>query len=140
MKKLVTITGLLLVVLAGCGANHTGKLDTSKLEKVEYEHMSKEDVEKLPILYSAPSLKVGTNALPYEMKMPKHIPFKIERYGFNIRDIKHDGKQLKATFFAVPKDEKAKLQFKIEASHPVIKNNLTNVTEVKLDERYSRGI
>ncbi|WHY85996.1 hypothetical protein QNH39_26035 [Neobacillus novalis] len=135
MIKNLTITALLSLVLTGCGGNQTGVLDTSKLEKVEYEHLTKEGEKKLPILYDAPSLKVGRNALPYEMKLPKKFPFKVYRYAFNIRDLKHDGKHLRATFVADVKDENAKFQFKIEASHPIEKNNLINVTEIKLDDK-----
>ncbi|WP_307284628.1 hypothetical protein [Bacillus sp. SORGH_AS_0510] len=134
MRKSIIGSVLFLTVLTGCGANHTGKLDTSKLEKVEYEHTTKEQAKGLPILYNAPSLKVGRKALPFDMKMPDNIPFKVEQYGFNIRDFKHDGTQLRATFFAKPKEQNANMQFKIDAGHPVIENTLKNVTEIKLDE------
>ncbi|MFF2449075.1 hypothetical protein ACFVSW_18595 [Neobacillus sp. NPDC058068] len=132
MIKNLTIMALLLVALTGCGANHTGVLDTSKLKRVEYEDLKEEDVKKVPILYYASTLKVGRKALPYEMKLPKKFPFKVYQYGFNIQDLKHDGKHLRAIFIADVKEENAKFQFQIEASHPIVKNKLINVTEINL--------
>ena len=76
MKKILSISALVLLLLVGCqGAKNNNVLDTSKLKKVEMNDVSKEQQKKMPITYEAPSLKDGLDALPFEIKLPKDLPF-----------------------------------------------------------------
>jgi hypothetical protein len=95
MKKLWFIPIILVLLLLGCQQKQNGALDTSKLEKVEETgDATEEQLKSIPITYKVPSLKVGLEALPFELKPPKDLPFNAMPLKMTIEDFKHDGKEL----------------------------------------------
>jgi hypothetical protein len=120
MKKLLTI-GLAASLLAGCQNMQSGKLDTDNLEKAEMADVDEEQAEKIPVTYKAPTVEEGLDALPFEMELPKKLPFEGE--GFqppSIMDMEHNGKHVRAEFSAYPdQDEDKKNILLIMADYPV---------------------
>lgn len=136
MKKFHYITVLLLLILVGCKNGNKEMLDTSKLEKVNLEEykLTEEEEKTLPIIYTAPSLKVGLDALPFKMKLPYTLPFEALPYqSMQIRDLKHDGKKIEVYVVTYGKDKKSNITFWIESNHPAIDNSRLNYNELKLN-------
>lgn len=90
MKKFVLACSLLL--LAGC----SNSLDISQLTE---EKGSESGFIKF---YSAPSVEVAIDALPYEVNLPEELPFKTEGFkSLGITDIGGKGQNLDAQFMAM---------------------------------------
>jgi hypothetical protein len=114
MKKLSFIPIILVLMLFGCQQKQNGALDTSKLEKVEPTgNVTEEQLKSIPILYNVPSLKVGLDALPFEVYPPKDFPFKAMPLKMTIEDFKHDGKELRVNFESFSKNKEDKIIFLI---------------------------
>jgi hypothetical protein len=99
VKKLLSVSALILLLLVGCQDTKDWKLDTSKLTKVEMKDVTEVQAKKIPITYEAPSVKVGLDALPFEMSLPEELPFDAKPFQppvFN--DMTHDGKKLMVEF------------------------------------------
>lgn len=135
MKKLITYSVLIFLLLLGCQKPEDGILDTSKLTKVEMHDVSEEQENHIPITYKAPSVKVGLKALPFEMILPEHLPFDAEPFQPSvITDQNHDGKMVSAEFITNSKNKDNPILLKISAfNHEFLdvnqeaeKINLTN--------------
>lgn len=114
MKKLSFIPIILVLLLFGCQQKQNGTLDTSKLEKVEQTgDATEEQLKSIPILYNVPSLKVGLDALPFELKPPKDLPFDAMPLKMTIEDFKHDGKELRVDFMSISKNKDDDIIFMI---------------------------
>ncbi len=99
MKKFLSVSILLLFILSGCQDAKNGVLDTSKLKKVEMKDVTEEQKKVISITYEAPSVKTGLDALPFEMKLPKKLPFEAKPFQPPvIDDMSHDGKLLRVEF------------------------------------------
>lgn len=134
MKKFLFFSVLLLLVLAGCQNSKNGELDTSKLTKVDMEDVTEEQKKKIPITYEAPSVEVGLEALPFEMKLPEKLPF--DALPFQppiINDFTHDGKHLMVEFRTFSKNKEEKIILMITADYPSEKREEPNFEEVTLD-------
>lgn len=134
MKKFMLFLILLLLVLAGCQNIKNGKLDTSKLKKVEMEDVTEEQKERMPATYEAPSVEVGIEALPFEMKLPREIPF--DAHPFQppiIDDMKHDGKLLMVNFKTFSKNKEEQIILMIMADYPVVDYDMPNSEDITLD-------
>lgn len=133
MKKLLMI-GLAASLLAGCQAIQSGKLDTDNLEKVEMADVDEEQAKKIPVTYEAQTVEEGLDALPFEMKLPKKLPFDGE--GFqppSIMDMNHTGKQIKAEFRAFPKSKEEDYLLMVFADYPVESSEQPNSEPVELE-------
>ncbi|ESU33311.1 hypothetical protein G3A_06880 [Bacillus sp. 17376] len=114
MKKLSFIPIILALLLFGCQQKQNGALDTSKLEKVEPTgNATEEQLKSIPILYNVPSLKVGLEALPFEVMPPKDLPFAAMPLKMTIEDFEHDGKELRVNFESFSKNKEDKIIFLI---------------------------
>jgi hypothetical protein len=114
MKKLSFIPIILVLLLFGCQQKQNGTLDTSKLEKVEQTgNATEEQLKSVPILYNVPSLKVGLEALPFELTPPNDLPFEAMPLKMTIEDFKHDGKELQVNFDSVSKNKEDDIIFMI---------------------------
>jgi hypothetical protein len=112
VSKLFSIMAIILLLLLGCENPKDGYLNTSKLEKVE--DGSKE--QGIPISYKAPSLKDGLKAIPFNMKLPKDLPFDAEPFQPDmIYDDSHDGKIVTADFITHSKNKEDNIELKIRA-------------------------
>jgi hypothetical protein len=61
--------------------------------------VTEEQAKILPITYEAPSVKVGLDALPFEMNLPEELPFDAKPFQPPvINDMSHDGKKLMVEF------------------------------------------
>jgi hypothetical protein len=133
VKKIATVSALILLLLVGCQSNTSGTLDTSKLNKVEMGDMTEEQKKVLPITYEAPSVDVGLDALPFEMNLPEKLPFDAKPFQPPvIMDMTHEGKKLMVEFrtFSVKKEENIILM--VKASYPVEDSQVPNAEEVEL--------
>jgi hypothetical protein len=83
--------------------------------------VDEEQAEKIPVTYIAPTVEEGLDALPFDMELPKKLPFEGE--GFqppSIMDMEHDGKHIRAEFSAFPDhDQDKKNILMIMADYPV---------------------
>jgi hypothetical protein len=133
MKKLLTI-GLAATLLAGCQNMQSGKLDTDNLEKVEMADVDEEQAKKIPVTYKALTVEEGLDALPFEMVLPKKLPFEGE--GFqppSIMDMEHNGKYIRAEFSAFPdQDDDKQNILMIMADYPVESFEQPGVETAKL--------
>ncbi|QBP42306.1 hypothetical protein [Paenisporosarcina antarctica] len=94
MKKYIIISGLLLLV--GC----SNGLDTSQLSE------SQQGEDGLIKFYSAPSVEVAIDALPYEVNLPEQLPFETEGFKtLGITDFGGKGKNPEAQFMAIDEKE-----------------------------------
>ncbi|GGB55575.1 hypothetical protein [Fictibacillus barbaricus] len=105
MKKLWLVPVLLISILVGCNDGRNGKLDTTKLEKVEpLGNVTEEQLKSTPISYKVSSLDEGLDSLPFELKIPKDIPFDADPLQIStIEDFKHDGKNIRVNFSTIAK-------------------------------------
>ncbi|MFD2444849.1 hypothetical protein ACFSO7_12835 [Bacillus sp. CGMCC 1.16607] len=116
MKKILSISTLILLLLVGCQNTKNGILDTSKLSKVEMQDVSEEEENHNPVTYKAPSVKVGLEALPFEMTLPENFPFDAKPFQAPfIYDNSHDGKKVSIKFITNSKDEEGKILLDITA-------------------------
>lgn len=94
MKKFLLAGSLLM--LAGC----SNSLDTSQLTE------SKESEDGFIKFYSAPSVDVAIDALPYEVNLPEKLPFKTVGFkSLGITDIGGKGQNPDAQFMASDKQD-----------------------------------
>jgi hypothetical protein len=107
MKKLWLGSVLLIFILVGCNDGDNSTLDTSKLEKVEPKgNVTEEQLKSIPVSYEASSLNEGLDALPFDIKIPKDIPFDAKPLQIStIEDFKHDGKNLRVSFTTTAKNK-----------------------------------
>ncbi|MCM3572457.1 hypothetical protein M3172_04600 [Mesobacillus subterraneus] len=70
-------------------------------------------MKRILILYNVPSLKVGLDALPFEVKPPKDLPFDAMPLKMTIEDFKHDGKELRVDLMSVSKIKEDNIIFMI---------------------------
>ncbi|WLR57441.1 hypothetical protein LC048_11635 [Mesobacillus subterraneus] len=127
MKKSSLIPIILVLLLFGCQQKQSGALDPSKLEKDEQKgNATEEQLKSIPILYHVPSLKVGLDALPFEVNPPKDFPFEAMPLKMTIEDFKHDGKEIQVNFNSVSKNKKDNIifmitvhNFKVEYAEPL---------------------
>ncbi len=104
MKKLVFMSGLLLLLLLGCKDNKELTFDSSELKVIHTA--SDAQGNETHIRYEAESVKKGIEALPFLIKFPHTIPFETD--GFEpviIDDLENDGTKLVVTFRAYSKEE-----------------------------------
>lgn len=114
MKKLSFIPIVLVLLLFGCQQKQNDALDTSKLERVEQTgNATEEQLKSIPIQYNVPSLKVGLEALPFELNPPKDFPFEAMPLKMTIEDFKHDGKELVVNFNSFSKNKEDNIIFMI---------------------------
>lgn len=87
------------MLLVGCQTAKNDTLDTSKLNEVKMGDMTDEQKKVLPITYEAPSLRVGLDALPFELNLPEQLPFDAKPFQAPvINDMSHNGKKLMVEF------------------------------------------
>lgn len=133
MKKIIAVSALIFLALVGCQSNTSGTLDTSKLNKVEMADMTEEQKKILPITYAAPSVKVGLNALPFEMNLPEKLPFDAKPFQPPvINDMTHDGKKLMVEFKTFSEKKEENIILLVKASYPVDDSQVPNAEEVEL--------
>lgn len=134
MKKIITIAALVLFFLVGCQKNQSGSLDTSKLKEIEMNDVTDAQMEKMPVTYQAPSVKEGLSALPFEMKLPEHLPFNTQAFQPpTITDMSHDGKQLMVDFRTASKSNSGDANIlMITAINSEVESNRSSSEEVKL--------
>ncbi|WP_088043258.1 hypothetical protein [Bacillus sp. EAC] len=95
MKKILFFSLTLILILFGCEKRMNQSLDTSKLKKFEQPNLTKEQRKMIPITYKASSLEEGLNALPFKLKIPKNLPFKVvPSESLQIDDYNHNGRKL----------------------------------------------
>lgn len=95
MKKILLFSLALILISFGCENRKNHSLDTSKLKKIEQPNLTKEQRKMIPITYEASSLEEGLNALPFKLKIPKKLPFKVEpSESIEIDDYNHNGRNL----------------------------------------------
>jgi hypothetical protein len=115
MNRLLS-PALILLLMADCQNTKDVELDTSQLEKIKMEDVSEEEENNIPITYQAPSVKVGLEALPFEMNLPEKLPF--DATSFHppvINDSTHDGKKVWVEFTANSKKPEDNIQLRISA-------------------------
>jgi hypothetical protein len=134
LKKSLLISILALLVLVGCqGTSNNDVLDTSKLKKVEMQDVSKKQQKNMPITYEATTLKDGLDALPFEMTLPKELPFDAKSFQPPvINDMAHDGKKLMVEVRTFSKNKDENIVLMVKASYPVSDSQMPNAEEVKL--------
>lgn len=94
MKKFLSIATFL--VLVGC----SNGLDTSQLSE------SQQGEDGLIKFYSAPSVEVAIDALPYEVNLPGQLPFETEGFKtLGIIDFGGKGQNPEAQFIAIDEKE-----------------------------------
>lgn len=102
MKKLRIIVLLLLLIPFGCEKREKNTLDTSNLKKSNQNlsRLTKEQRKMIPIIYESSSLEEGLRALPFTIKIPKKLPFKVDPIeSLSINDVGHNGKKLSVHYF-----------------------------------------
>jgi hypothetical protein len=106
MKKLWLLPVLVIILLFGCQDDNNGALDKTKLQKVVPQgNATEEQLKNSPTSYKASSLEEGLDALPFEVKIPKEIPFDANPLQIStIDDFKHNGKNLRVNFTTTAKD------------------------------------
>ena len=135
MKKLSFIPIILVLLLFGCQQKQNGALDTGKLEKVEQTgDATEEQLKSIPILYNVPSLKEGLDALPFEVKPPKDLPFDAMPLKMTIEDFKHDGKELRVDFMSISKNKDDDIIFMISVHNFKVEYAESLGEEVQLTE------
>ncbi len=89
-------------------------LDTSNLKKVEMSG----DNPALPVEYIAPSTEVAIKSLPFNIKLPKDLPFEHQPFVVtSIQDIKRDGKKVRIILEAKSKNKNDFQLFSILATN-----------------------
>ena len=133
MKKIITILILILLLFTSCIGIKNGTLDTSKLQKIEMKDISADQKKKMPITYQAPSVKVGLDAIPFNIKLPIKLPFDAAQFQPPIiNDMAHDGKKLMVEFKCFSQKRSKKIILIINVINEDLKNNDTNSEKVEL--------
>ncbi|WP_313802845.1 hypothetical protein [Cytobacillus sp.] len=134
MKNIITIAAIVLFLLVGCQNIQNGTLDTSKLTLIEMNDVTDAQKEKMPVTYQAPSVKEGLSALPFEMKLPAHLPFNAQAFQPpTITDMSHDGKLLMVDFKTSSKSNSGEANIlMITAINSKVESDLTSSKVVKL--------
>lgn len=103
MKKLLILVLVLLLIPFGCEKREKNTLDTSNLkQQSEQSHLTKEQRKMIPLMYESSSLEEGLRALPFKIKIPKQLPFKVKPIeSLIINDVGHDGKKLNVNYSLV---------------------------------------
>ncbi|WP_349409780.1 hypothetical protein [Pseudalkalibacillus sp. SCS-8] len=122
MKKIILLM-FAIVLITGC--QNKDVLDTSELEIEESIGNDGEDISvkqlkemNLPIMYKAPSVEAGLEAIPFEMTLPETLPFETE--GFRppkIVDYTYEGKMIEIEFNATPKQKDKRIFITIKAEN-----------------------
>ncbi|MEH6940173.1 hypothetical protein V7056_20360 [Bacillus sp. JJ664] len=102
MKKLLILVLVLLLIPLGCEKREKNTLDTSNLKKNDQNlsRLTKEQRKMIPITYESSSLEEGLRALPFTIKIPNKLPFKVEPIeSLSIDDVGHNGKKLSVHYF-----------------------------------------
>lgn len=123
MKSFGAVLIMFILLITGCQQKANGLLDTTNLKQVE---PGAEELSGVPYVYEAPTLEEGLAALPFEVTLPKELPFEsmpIKLTG--IEDFKHDGKELRVEFMTVSKNREDYViltitvhNFKVEYAEP----------------------
>jgi hypothetical protein len=130
--KALSVLSLVVLLLAGCQVGNT-KLDTTKLKKVEMKDVTEDQKKYMPFTYEAPSVKVGLAALPFEMKLPKKLPFDAAPFQPPIiNDMNRDGKILDVDFRAFSKNKEENIILMVQASYPVRDSQIPTAEKIKL--------
>jgi hypothetical protein len=80
LMKFLYIILFTMVILSGSQSENYF-LDPSKLEKVEVKgNVTEEQLKEKPISYKAPSEETGLEALQFEMKLSKKLPFELSSF------------------------------------------------------------
>lgn len=128
MKRFGLALIALVFLFTGCQQNVSGSLDTTNLEKVEPEgNTSDEQLSGVPLVYEASSLEEGLKALPFEINLPKELPFEAMPLKImSIEDFGHDGKKISVNIDTISKNEDEKIflmlrieNFEVEYAEPL---------------------
>ncbi|WP_226670311.1 hypothetical protein [Metabacillus litoralis] len=128
MKKFLVVP--LILLLSACTSNPS-TLDTSKLTPLE-----ESNVEDIPREYQVASLKDGLDAIPFDLKLPKELPFEAKSFKvMNIMDWndQEDRKDISIELLTVSEDKKGK-SIQIKARDFEVESTLPEPKEVKLKE------
>ncbi|MET3195589.1 hypothetical protein [Bacillus sp. OAE603] len=99
MKKLLILVLVLLLIPFGCEKREKNTLDTSNLKKSDQSRLTKEQRKMIPITYTSPSLEEGLKAIPFTIKIPNKLPFKVKPIeSLYISDVGHNGKKLNVSY------------------------------------------
>ncbi|WP_430510200.1 hypothetical protein [Gottfriedia solisilvae] len=99
MKKLLILVLVLLLIPFGCEKREKNTLDTSNLKKSDQSRLTKEQRKVIPITYESSSLEEGLEALPFTIKIPNKLPFKVKPIeSLYISDVGHNGKKLNVSY------------------------------------------
>jgi len=99
MKKLLILVLVLLLIPFGCEKRVKNTLDTSNLKKSDQSRLTKEQRKMIPITYESSSLEEGLEALPFTIKIPNKLPFKVKPIeSLYISDVGHNGKKLNVSY------------------------------------------
>jgi hypothetical protein len=135
LKKTLSVLALVIFLLAGCQVGNN-ELDTTKLKKVDMKDVTEEQKKNMPFTYEAPSVKVGLAALPFEMKLPKKLPFEAAPFQPPIiNDMNRDGKILNVDFRAFSKNKEENIILMVRAGYPVGDSQTPNAEKVKLKNK-----
>jgi hypothetical protein len=139
VKKLLSVSALILLLLVGCQETKNGTLDTSKLKEIEMNDVTEEQKKNIPITYEAVTLKDGLDALPFEIKLPEKLPNNLNPFQPPvITDMTHEGKNLMVEFKTFKKTNTGKpLGVMISVDNGENGNDTTNSDEVKLNKDIS---
>lgn len=95
--------------------------------------VTEEQAKKIPITYEAQSVKVGLDALPFEMYLPEELPFDAQPFHPPvINDMTHDGKKLMVEFRTSTKYKDNNIILMIKVDYPVSDMQVPNAEEVEL--------
>jgi hypothetical protein len=139
VKKLLSVSALILLLLVGCQETKNGTLDTSKLKEIEMNDVTEEQKKKIPITYEAATLKDGLDALPFEIKLPEKLPNNLKPFQPPvINDMTHEGKNLMVEFKTFKKTNTGKpLGVMVSVDNGENAYDTTNSEEVKLNKDIS---
>jgi len=102
MQKILILVLVLLFIPLGCEKREKNTLDTSNLKKNDQNlsKLTKEQRKMIPIPYESSSLEEGLRALPFTIKIPNKLPFKVEPIkSLSIDDVGHNGKKLSVHYY-----------------------------------------
>jgi hypothetical protein len=138
VKKLLSVSALILLLLVGCQESKNGTLDTSKLIEIEMNNVTEEQKKNIPITYEAATLKDGLDALPFEINLPEKLPNNLNPFQPPvITDMTHEGKNLMVEFKTFKKTTGKPLGVMISVDNGENANDTTNSEEVKLNKDIS---
>lgn len=140
MKKILSVSSFILLLLVGCQDTKNRTLDTSNLKKVEMDDVAAEPKKKILITYEAPSVKAGLEALPFNMKLPEKLPFEATPFQPpTINDMSRDGKKLMVEFKAFSKNKDDQTTLMITTFSEEVEIDITNFEQVRLKDGVVAG-